>query len=152
MTGLLSWTAWAPSRTRLQWMPQTTPTRRPGKAWLRWRRRRGGAEPLSSSRAADTSVRDEAPHMHPPNPWVGVAQHWHLYAPATADFALLIYCMQLWCVVLRCVHVALQCTELGLSLFVKRCVRLCLYFCCLFICVCCCVHLYCDAVCCVMLS
>lgn len=54
--GAYSWTAWEGSRTKSRYAPQTTPTRKPGKAWLRPRRRPAAVEPSSSSLAGDTWV------------------------------------------------------------------------------------------------
>ncbi|KAJ8374404.1 hypothetical protein SKAU_G00049840 [Synaphobranchus kaupii] len=55
--GAFSWTAWVGSRIRSPCAPQTTPTRRPGKAWHRQRRRPAAGGPSSSSPGADTWVR-----------------------------------------------------------------------------------------------
>lgn len=47
--GMFTWTVWAASRIRSQCVPPMTPTRRPGRAWRR-QRRRLGAEVLLSLR------------------------------------------------------------------------------------------------------
>lgn len=45
--GMFTWTVWAASRIRSQCVPPMTPTRRPGRAWRRQRRRLGAEVPLS---------------------------------------------------------------------------------------------------------
>lgn len=55
--GAFSWTAWVESRTRSRCVPRTTLTRRPGKAWLRQRRRPAAGVRSSSSLGGDTWVR-----------------------------------------------------------------------------------------------
>ncbi len=90
--GAYSWTAWEGSRTKSLCVPQTTPTRKPGKAWLRPRRKPAAVEPLSSSPAGDTWV--GLTHLGPARSLNGRTSFW----PSAGQnlICLHIVCIDCW--------------------------------------------------------